>query len=711
VPAAAYACAGGDIEIEGETFFSPEVLGRPNLSPFFFTPHYFYGYGVGQAAPDFAQVNLDEWDAFFQKKLPSAAWSELLYKAPLPRLDNLIFALQKKAGVTPAPADAPFMGLAEREQLISALFYVGFAKRVEPIALEHAEDQSWAPKKKVDAAARNKTVQSLIDGGLKAFAAAKNPFLRERYAFQLVRLYFYQSDYAKCLKFYEENRALFGNDSAGRRAMGFAAGAHFKTKKTAEANYLYSILFDQYEPMKVSAFWSFHPRDEASWKQTLALAKTPHEKEVLWQMLGISADGLRAMKEIYALNPKSELLSLLVVREINRNEQASFNAPDKASSAKLVSKPLVAFMEGVATKGDTAEPYLWDMAVGQLHAISGDSAEAKRALDRAATRAPKTELVQTQIRASKLLAMISGLKSVTPADEAALAPELTWLKGVTPKGGEANRLGTLLEWSKRRLSTLLRAGGNVVMALCLDDRDDPLYLDPTKLDQMAAFLNKPSKSPFEAFVAGSYAHPAANLQEDKALLAMYGGDVEKAATLFAGVKTTNLNADPFVIHVKDCHDCDATAQHKTYSKAEFATRMAELIKQAASTPAKAPALYFEVANGFYNMSFYGNSRFMYATEDYHFKASPLISDQSKAKEYYKKAFDLSTDREFKAKAAFMSAKVELNEYYLKNPDKETFQSGQWFRTLKDSLSDTRYYKEVLKECGYFQTFVSSAKKR
>ncbi|MGC5209819.1 hypothetical protein, partial [Escherichia coli] len=45
------------------------------------------------------------------------------------------------------------------------------------------------------------------------------------------------------------------------------------------------------------------------------------EKTVLWQLLGIYADGLAAIDQIVALDPKSDLLPLLLVREVNKAEE------------------------------------------------------------------------------------------------------------------------------------------------------------------------------------------------------------------------------------------------------------------------------------------------------------------------------------------------------------------------------------------------------
>jgi hypothetical protein len=42
--------------------------------------------------------------------------------------------------------------------------------------------------------------------------------------------------------------------------------------------------------------------------------------------------------------------------------------------------------------------------------------------------------------------------------------------------------------------------------------------------------------------------------------------------------------------------------------------------------------------------------------------------------------------------------------------KGNFKSGFYFKQLKNKYSGTSYYKEIIKECGYFKTYLASLKK-
>lgn len=724
----------GPESVEELSFFCPEIIGEPGSLPFFASPYSrFYTRELGQGAqPDFGAANLDEWDAFFQKKIPREAWSELLYKAPLTRLDALIFRLKGKKDAPENPGDDVFLAYPDRKALVAALYYVGFAKRVEPYATERADYYEWEEKRdKIDRAARDAAVAALAEGGAKALAAATDPFLRRRYAFQLLRLYFYHDEFDRCTSFFEERRATDFDDEStvSWRARGYCAGAHYRAKRYAEANYRFSLLFDRCKPLRLAAAWSFRPQEEADWRGCLALAKSAREKAVLWQLLGIAHDGLRAMEEIHALDPKSDLLPLLLVREVNRAELdanlTGYGEDGRLDGAAATAR-LLAFVEARAEKADTLSPWLWDLSAGFLHALAGSPEKAGPFLDRAAQGTPDTPLLRRQLRVCRAFAALRALKAADPGAEPMLARELTWARAEKDKAGEPNRTGAFFQWAKVHLSSIYRAKGDLVTALCLQDvLNDPFYGDSASVDRLLAFLEKPGKSAFEAFVAGEYGGPggpyenrpdereARSAREDlvqvKALNAFYAGHYEAAATLFASVETDALFADPFEIHIRDNHDRDASKSvREVYTKAEAVRRLADLLKQAAADKAKAPELYFEAANAVYNFTWYGNGRELYVTPREHLKRRPGFDDCSRAEALYKKAMDLSADREFKAKACFMAAKCEQNAYYTRDPDRKAgdFIAGTWYRLLKDSFSDTKYYREVLRECGYFRTWAA-----
>lgn len=83
----------------------------------------------------------------------------------------------------------------------------------------------------------------------------------------------------------------------------------------------------------------------------------------------------------------------------------------------------------------------------------------------------------------------------------------------------------------------------------------------------------------------------------------------------------------------------------------------------------------------------------------------------------KKRFEAATTKEQKAKCVYLLSKCERNEYYNKKynevnswwevqDDKVNFIAWPGFKTLRKEYSDTKYYQDVIAECGYFNTYVN-----
>src|SRR5262249_53419484 len=154
-----------------------------------------------------------------------------------------------------------------------------------------------------------------------------------------------------------------------------------------------------------------------------AQAKNVHEREVLWQLLGIYVDGMAAIDNIYKLNPKSELLPLLLVREVNKAErdwtanqdlyrQRLGFARDIQPDVAVVGEIRLARLKAIADAGNTIKPYLWRLAVGHMFALAGDSQMAEMYLAMARKSMPDVPEIQEQARMSQLFARTRAIRSI-----------------------------------------------------------------------------------------------------------------------------------------------------------------------------------------------------------------------------------------------------------------------------------------------------------
>jgi len=138
-----------------------------------------------------------------------------------------------------------------------------------------------------------------------------------------------------------------------------------------------------------------------------------------------------------------------------------------------------------------------------------------------------------------------------------------------------------------------------------------------------------------------------------------------------------------------------------------------------------------LGNAFYNITHFGNARTFYegniigsSSSQYAFKNGirEMITNCAIPRMYYEKALQFATTDEQKAKCEFMIAKCERNEYYNQQFDAKkdswenesavqnsnvNFLAWNGFKNLKNNYSKTKYYQDVIAECGYFKTYISA----
>jgi len=736
-------------DMECNSFFAPEIINRPEESPFFRSWHTFYLYqddASFEKLGDINAINIKEWKSYFEKSLNDSKVEHLVYKMPLAELNLLIKSLQGAAVVLDAKTVAiknAFVAWGKTEKVKNSLAYLTIAKQVEPLATRRLNRDSWdASNIPADIAADLAEANRLI-GVVKAMLPAlakKDAFLANRYRLQTIRLYYYSAQHSDAQAFYNsEKKAFAQEDSAKYRFMETAAGSFYRDKKYGMANYIYSRIFDSFLPMKRAAYFSFHPMEQKDWEETLALAKTNREREVLWQLLGIYHDGLTAMGKIFALNSKSDLLPLLLVREVNIAEENWSSNQDRIKNAvdtttggimtdlQTVGDKRLAVIKEIADSEKISTPYLWHMSLGHLYALAGDYKNADYYLDLAGDSVPHTLInkkdILSQIRMSVLFTQLRKMQGVDKNQENHLAAELNWLHSY--QSDQKFRAKTLNAWILERLSKFYIAQGDLLRGLMLkDSAESAFYRDVAQIDSMLKFINQTEMTDFDRFLMSNTKYGYDHLHELKGLNYLYAGQFSEALKAFEQappqVYSTVLNADPFMIHITDCHDCDFVAPHTLYTKVTFITRMKELALAAQGTGPAAAQASFELANGYYNMSYYGNGRDIYNTEFGNLRpnmwnAASLPNEKTLnmdlAEKYYVQAMEKSTDREFKTKVCFMAAKAEQNRYYYTHPDENTgvdIHPGIYFKKLKENFGDTQYYQEIINECGYFKKYATGS---
>ncbi len=726
------ACTGGDPTIALETTFDPAVIGDATWPGLFFDGNV-AGYG-DRCDACLTKAIAADWRGYLGPAVTDADWAHVLYELKSADLDAVAARLAGKAKTVPAGMEKTsiWSKSAPVDKLRAAVAFVQLARRVEEVdSFDGGYAESGQPKV---APLPAPELLAAAKAGLAAVPAA-DAFLRQRYAFQILRVTFYRREYAAVEKQFDTSAPtlLAPSQDLAFRARYYYAGALRHDDKRARANVELARIAADDPALAGYAMRDFQPMEDGDWKKALALATTTRDKTALWRLVGIKADPLAAVREIIKLDPKSNLASLLVVRELARIESASSSVglygqkvePAQLAAAKAAYKTLEQLATTLAAAPGTDQPWVMELVIGHIAARRGDVAAARAHIQKALAARPGDPRVVAQGKASLALALVFDWK-INPAHEDELAKLMLAVEATK----SYDRQEAVHEEVRGRLAKAYLAAGKLV---------DAEMLDPNTLVPLDEYSSRPTANPYDrskwteaAFIKEMIARLGVTatdfdkfvvhttitkeqLQRDLALRNLLDGDFAAALKGFDALKlrAAPLHTDPFVIHINDCHDCD----HETYvnaawTPASIANRMATLAKTANGTGEAAAAASLELGNGLYNATWYGNARAL--TDESH----EQTFDTRPAERWYKRAYDLTKDRELKAKAAFLAAKCERDrnltsapaptDQAVNGPDPDVV-PHTWYAVLK-SYASTRYYKEVLKECGYFAAWTASGSK-
>jgi len=241
---------------------------------------------------------------------------------------------------------------------------------------------------------------------------------------------------------------------------------------------------------------------------------------------------------------------------------------------------------------------------------------------------------------------------------------------------------------------------------------------------------KSNKTEIEKIAESIYGLKLRDISAFQAVKATFANKIPEAIAFMKETDSIQhyvLLGNPFNGNIKDCHDCEHVAfQKRKFTQLQFLT----LLKEMQEKVAKNEDVYNNsllLGNAFYNISHFGNARTFYEISIVGYGSSPtyfresikrMIVDCSVSKIYYQKALAAATNKEQKAKCIYLLAKCERNDfynerYYFQNKDywsfygdKVNFLAWNGFKLLKNEYSDTKYYQDVVAECGYFNTYIN-----
>ncbi|QLC67168.1 hypothetical protein LPB248_12915 [Flavobacterium sp. LPB0248] len=761
-----YACADGDWDYFGayNSNFTPETFADKSYSPLFLSGGIFYGIGFDTQHNSRFNKNIkSDWADYLKGKVDTTTVNYFLIGDEKPRyysddkntiknkeeIEGLHVYYKTKKENKSTQKWGKKLNLKD-EKVKNFVEFLYLAQKIETVSIG---DDYWSYDPVV---AKTFNDAKMIQSIENVYNTLSDPFLKNRYWFLTMKARFYSNDKQKAIDFFNKTESSVARNTLYYRALAYVAGINYKQKKYATSNCLYAQVFDKCPELRVVTAYSFKPKNESDWIKALAMAKNNKEKAALWAIHGYYKDEKQAIEKIYELDPKSEHLNYLGTRLVNSLEQKINNsfqvdgqgenqkpkpqtvAENKAENKTKVDNSAVDLIAKISAAGNTEKPYLWDIAIGYLQTLKGDYANADKNYSKAEKTLPKTELAGMQLRLLRFVNNLSKIDKLTDKNEKTILADLNWLYTELPKNykGDTFRYQNASSWSRSYLSHLYKEKGDQVMAEIYGEsrysywNDGNAYYDNEKnLLAIKGFLEKSNKSEIEKIGAGIYSLKLKDINNFQAVQATFKNKIPEAIEFMKqtdSVQYYKFLGNPFNGNIKDCHDCEHAAyQKRKYTFMDFLTT----IKEMQDKLAQKEDVYTNsllLGNAFYNISHFGNGRTFYEMSIVGYGSSPysfrdsmkeMITNNSVSKMYYQKAFEAASNKEQKAKCLYLISKCERNDYYNKKyntvnsyweiqDDKVNFIAWNSFKALRKDYSDTKYYQDVIAECGYFRTYTN-----
>ncbi|ANE52586.1 hypothetical protein [Flavisolibacter tropicus] len=773
----------GDPDDYFTSFFSHDLSGGDQYKPFYYTSLLtFYDDWDGDLPVGYEDDKvIQEWKQYCGAKASPKDVADFVYGASEKDVVSLFqhVANNKPLQVVDSIRNNPLTQCFISQKATAALSYLAFAKKTERISITSTPWEEVPPR---DSLLLNK----YITEANQIFTNTKDVFLKNKYAYQRCKVAFYNNRFADCIKWYDEYFTPSNTAAVNNLALSYKAGSYYHLGKKKEATYYFAKAFEATENNKRQNYLSFlWSRDLAQQIVYVAQGQNNEEKALLLAMYILHGDdyALESLQKVYSWHPGSSLLPLLTVREINKiedhyltpmlssekggkpyyfnwNVEKTEGQPEKQTLVNMIP-----FLEQIYKEGKAPNRELYITGAAYLSFINKDFAKAKAFL-KDANKIANSDRIKDQLQLINLLIAVNEKETIDTKTEAAILPSLNWLverskKDKTYKLFLRNFFSQILaqKYEQQHDAHKAALAYGIADLSFIKNGEDDVYSSVNGLDYVRNemttdqllklhqfFTSSPSS--YDQFL-GKYTSFGKDAvidvigtsylrDQDFVKATEWLKQVSKPEPLsisnynYATDKETIVNVNPLHDYLNDWQRYDKPVA-KPYTKLSLAQKMIELQQKAdtaLNTETKART-YYQLANAYYNMSYYGNSwqAVMYyrSSSDwnegkYEMPWKKEYYGVYKAKEYYQKAYTLSQDKEFKAAAYFLMAKcvqrqVPMPPYNYDNYEQyekdmltfeKKFKNNALFPQFVKEFSTTKFYQYAYNRCSYLSDFVSKS---
>jgi hypothetical protein len=738
------------------SFFSPYTKGG-GYEPFYYTSlSVFYG----DPTPSEETANVSDWQNYTGNKITAKDIRECIYTYQVEQLS----AIANSSNVLPdSVKQNSFAQFLLKDKNHEAARYLLFAKTCEPAVIN--ADPWSAPDR------NNVLLGDLYTEGEGLYNKTTDKDIRDRYAFQLIRLQHYRKDYREAItsfdKFFE------GKDKSSLvyfKALALKAGALLHLKDSVQSAYLFSRVFEKAPSLRVPCFTSLMWTNTSN-EQVYPLCKDNHEKAMVAAIYGFanSEPDVAALRKVYAFDPASPALNILLGREINKLEDAYFSpylsedrsvglismhdySTEEKNKMTLRFNALQSVVDSIVNKGKLKDMDLWRVSSAYISYIRKDYPAAKIRLDEVKT---KDSEVKDQWEIVNLLVNINQQKTIDSAFESHLLASFKWLDSKIPAQRNYRddwwAMPDKAYFFKKTYRNLLFAilatryhqQGDVLKEALIRGRCDSLQINDyfvsgetavsqvtndmksAELIRLNDFLHQPVKSPYESYLVGFF--PKELVMEriiGESYMRVH--DFSHARDWFKKLPASgqSVSYQVFREQLQDFGEDTAELGYtKKITQQQFCERMVQLQEKMKVAPVPAK-VYYDYASALFSISYYGKTWYFVKDERPSTRWYTTKCDKDPfekqyfgcygAETYYLKAAQASTDREFRARCAFMAARCS-QKHTAENDNNDKYVAAlihnRYFPLLTTNFAQTSFYQQVYGQCSYLRDYVKSGRKK
>jgi len=297
-------CYNPYLDFSVYSFFHPETSDHSKEDKiYFFTFYYLYGqdsYNYEPLKKD-KDLVLDAWEEYFDYKIDRNILELNLYQ-------------DKKL--------KPFLEKQIRKVDKNALEYFNILLEFNTLADSTINDP-WGEPKLIDTV----SIRHMRRVVNKNLFSSKNEFLRERYFYLNIRTYVLEKNYQGLINFYDNNKNSIKNKTfISDWARSYYAGAFYHIGDYDKAYYEFAMVFAECPSRREVAVQSIKIYDIPYRETVINHCFTDEECINVHALNGLQtyADIASSIKFISDINPKHNLLPLLISRAINQQEHYYF---------------------------------------------------------------------------------------------------------------------------------------------------------------------------------------------------------------------------------------------------------------------------------------------------------------------------------------------------------------------------------------------------